>query len=198
MPSNIQAEVRGNRRGGGAAVTLVRAELTAKIVAAFDAVKYPGDARIVASDEGSEPECVTKDFIGLNDWRSIDSGLLDQSPHGLSTALNFFSREAFQFYLPAYLLADIDGRLKSAAPVHVLTQGFEDFADRRAINPKRYGEKSSRDFAVERCSIFSNAQAEAITAYLEYKLVDADADDRPRIIQALSNYWHRRGKAASL
>jgi len=41
------------------------------------------------------------------------STFLDRSPGGLASALSMFSHEAFRFYLPAYLIADIDGKLIS-------------------------------------------------------------------------------------
>ena len=88
--------------------------LKEKIRGAFTAAKYPGDKNLRGSDQGDEPFMIEHDFYGKNDWRVLSSEFIDGAPSGLGSALSFFSDSAFRFYLPAYLLADIDGKLERA------------------------------------------------------------------------------------
>ena len=62
--------------------------------------------------KAEEPYLLEEEFKGKTDWQLLDSEFIDQAPDGLASALSFFSDEAFRFYLPAYLIADIDGKLK--------------------------------------------------------------------------------------
>ena len=110
-----------------------------QIRAAFADVEYPGDQRLRGSDEGDEPFQVERDFQGKRDWRSLDAEFIDHSPDGLGSALSFFSHEAFRFYMPAYMLADIDGRLEKVNPVFQLTHGLDDNTRRERINSLRFG-----------------------------------------------------------
>jgi hypothetical protein len=74
-----------------------RETVKAIIRTAFRQVTYPGDDYLRGSDQGYEPYYVQRDFMGKNDWRSLDPKFIDQSPDGLASALSFFSDEAFQF-----------------------------------------------------------------------------------------------------
>jgi hypothetical protein len=91
-------------------------ELIKKIKMAFASVEYPGDQDITDSTYGEEAEALKREFIGEKDWRVLDSEFLDQAPEGWRTALAFFSDRAFHFYLPAYLIADIQGELTEVCP----------------------------------------------------------------------------------
>src|SRR5881392_3931678 len=88
---------------------------------AFARVEYPGDWCLIGSLEGSEPALLAKEFKGKTDWRTLEASFIDQAPGGFGSALSFFSDEAFHFYLPAYLLADLGEQLKQADPVFHLT-----------------------------------------------------------------------------
>lgn len=167
-------------------------EIKALIVSAFADAKFPGESRIVDSDQGSEPERVERDFRGKTDWRSLDPRFIDQSPDELATALSFFSDEAFAFYLPAFLIADIDGKLRSANPTFHLTHNFRSAARDEKIGGADKSGRTWREYGEERCGAFTPKQANAIRAYLEFKAERADAYDKPAIEQALNNYWRRR------
>jgi hypothetical protein len=112
------------------------------IRAAFAGVEYPGDWCLRGSNEGNEPYLLEQEFKGKSDWMPLDPAFLDRAPDGYASALSFFSDEAFRFYLPAYLLADIDGRLESANPVFHLTHGLTDSGRAEKVNPRRYGERT--------------------------------------------------------
>src|SRR5262249_26329130 len=128
-------------------------------------------------------------------WSALDAAFLDQAPDGYASALSFFSDEAFRFYLTAYLIADIDGRLGRANPVFHLTHGLTVSGRAEKVNPRRYGERTWFEAASQKLAVFDKAQAVAIVAYLEFKR-EADEFERESIDQALANFWRRRAAGA--
>jgi hypothetical protein len=166
--------------------------LKEQIRSAFAGVSYPGDDGLRGSDEGDEPFEVERDFRGKTDWRTLDAGFIDQAPDGLASALSFFSDAAFHFYLPAYLMADVEGRLDRADPLFNLTHGMDDSSRGERINPLRYGERTWWDAAQERFGRFTRDQAAAVAAYLRFR-AGPGLDEHPEAAEALRNYWS--GKA---
>lgn len=162
-----------------------------QIRSAFAAVQYPGDRQLRGSNEGDEPFEVERDFLGRRDWRTLDAEFLDSAPGGLSSALSFFSHEAFRFYLPAYLIADIDGQLQTVNPEFYLTHGLDDESRKRKINPERYGNEVWFEYACERFSAFTSEEAAAIFNYLAFKRESAEFL-RKGIDQAIKNYWRHK------
>jgi hypothetical protein len=172
---------------------------------------YPGDDYLVGSTEGSEPYEEIEPFKGLFDWVKIDPQLLDQH----SGALNFFSEAGLRFFLPAFLIADLNDELLIADPLFILTQGFSDISvehkigERKFIrktgknafiNPLRYGSMTFFDYAKYRLSVFTQDEARAIVLYLRYKQsVDELGIDNERIQAALDLFWlYRAEKAPSI
>jgi len=166
-------------------------KVEAQITSAFAAVEYPGDWCLRAGNEGDEPYLVEKEFGGKTDWRVLDPTFLDQAPDGYGSALSFFSDEAFHFYLPAYMIADVRGQLERADPVHHLTHGLDESSRRERINPRRCGERTWFEHARHKFAIFNREEAAAIFSYLTLRR-DADDFDRRRIDEALKNYWRER------
>lgn len=166
----------------------------AQIREAFAASHYPGDHRLRGSDEGYEPFDLEREFRGRRDWQSLSPDFIDRAPKGLATALTFFSHEAFRFYLPAYLIADIDGRLESSDPVFHLIHGLERSSANETVNPRRFGNKTWREYATQRFAGFTAKQVAAIVAYLTFKrdLNNTAASTRREIDDALRGYWHKR------
>jgi hypothetical protein len=168
-------------------------ELKAKIRRAFASVEPPPSWCLTNSNEGVEPALLAKEFSGKTDWRNLDAGFLDQAPDGFGTALSFFSDEAFHYYLPAYLLADLEGRLKQADPVFALTHGLDNASRSQKINPRRYGERTWFEHARHKFALFNAAEVEAIADYLAYK-ARSDRLTEPeqrRVREALENYWRK-------
>jgi hypothetical protein len=163
----------------------------AQIRDAFKDVEFPGDWCLRGSNEGDEPYLLEQEFAGKTDWRTLDPKFLDQAPDGYGSALSFFSDEAFHFYLPAYLIADIDDKLDRHNPVFILTYGLGDDNRSEKINPRRYGERTWFDERKYKFAMFNRKEAAAIVAYLKLKR-DLDEYDRPAIDQALRNYWLER------
>jgi hypothetical protein len=170
------------------------AAVKALIEDAFASGVYPGDWCLTNSREGTEPRLLEEDFRGKTDWRTVDPAFLDQAPDGFGTALNFFSDEAFRFYLPAYLLADLDGRLCQADVLFALTHGFDNASREKRINPRRYGERTWFEHARYKFAMFNAKEVKAIVAYLRYKLGASGVTDREKgcITEALANYWTAR------
>lgn len=168
-----------------------REQTKALIEAAFADVRFPGDWCLSGSNEGDEPRLLTEEFKDKTDWRTLRPDFLDQAPAGFGSALSFFSDEAFRFYLPAYLIADIDGQLSKADPVFHLTNGLTTDTMQERVNPRRYGERTWFDVARYKYAVFDRAQAAAIVAYL--RSVREVSEFRSNLIdQALANYWLQR------
>ncbi|MHC5011702.1 MAG: DUF6714 family protein [Planctomycetota bacterium] len=168
--------------------------LKAKIREAFEGIEYPGDWCLRGSNEGEEPYLLEAAFKGKVDRYALDPAFLDQAPDGFASALNFFSDEAFRFYLPAYLIADLDDRLLSTDPVFHLTHGLDAASRSERINPRRYGEMTWFDHVRRKFSMFDRSQVEAIVAYLEARREAEDQIDlqRTQITEALETYWYAR------
>jgi len=90
----------------------------AQITSAFATVEYPGDESLIGSNQGDEPFLLEEEFKGKTDWQALNPTFLDQAPGGFASALSFFSNEAFHFYLPAYLVADLKGQLEYTYPYY--------------------------------------------------------------------------------
>lgn len=165
--------------------------LKAQIEDAFSAVEFPGDWCLIDSREGSEPALLEQEFKGKNDRQALSPEFIDQAPDGFGTALSFFSDEAFHFYLPAYLVADLDGQLKQANPVFALTHGLDSESRGQKINPRRYGNRTWFEHARHKFAMFNAKEAAAIVGYLMYKRENGDLSDyeKTRINEALEGYW---------
>ena len=123
-----------------------------------------------------------------------------------------FLEAGFRYFLPAYLISDLRGRLQTADPLFHLTHGFSDWTtevpagDRTLvirhgrsafINPRRYGAMTSYDYARWRLSVFTREEANAIVAYLEFKRdLDPNVIDRTAIDAALKSFWLERARTA--
>jgi hypothetical protein len=174
----------------------------------FGRNEYPGDNFLQGSFEGCEPYEEIEPFKGRTDWQTIEPALLD----GHYSALSFFSEAGLRFFLPAYLIADLQDELQTAEPLFVLTHGFSEVAVEHQtktrlfirktgrtvlLNPRRYGAMTFYDYACFRLSIFTREEAQAIVAYLHYK---QDADpyklNQQAIEAALTLYWVERAAKA--
>lgn len=169
-----------------------REQVRKLIVDAFASVERPGNWALRQSFEGDEPYLVEKEFQDKTDWRTLDAAFLDQAPNGYASALSFFSDEAFRYFLPAYMLADLDGLLERADPVFHLCHGLDDVTRSQVVNPRRYGDRTMFDARQHRLSTFTREEARAIVAFLRFRAAEDDVA-RKSIDQAIANYW--RGRA---
>ena len=164
--------------------------LIERLEKAFEAVIYPGDNNLTVSTYGEEPAALVETFRDKTDWHALSAAFLDQAPDGWGSALSFFSAAALQFYLPAYLIADIRGELKIADPAIRLCAPVTPSADRQKI-AKPWGGGTLGQRNREAFALFDAQQASAIVAYLRWKLEIGGY--QPTIEQALEYYWSQRG-----
>jgi hypothetical protein len=158
------------------------------ILAAFADTPRPDDTDLKNSIEGNEPFLLEEEFRGKDDWRRLEPSFIDQAPAGFGSALSFFSPAAFRYYLPAYLIAEIDGKLGRAQPTFHLWHGLDDKTRGEKVNPRRFGDWTWSEAVRERFAEFDKGEIEAIVAYLEYAAVH-DEFSRAEIDQAVRNYW---------
>lgn len=173
---------------------------------AFYDTERPGDAFLQGSHEGCEPGESVAPFIAVTDWSRVDPAILDANYN----ALSFLSEGGFRYFLPAYLIADLEDRLQTADPMFHLTNGFSDKiikipAGQRTyektigksafVNPRRYGAMTWHDHERCRLSVFTREESGAIVAYLEYKRDAGPHGLNEEINAALDNFW--RDRAAS-
>jgi hypothetical protein len=175
---------------------------------AFGGNEYPGDAWLQGSREGEEPFDECGAFVGQTDWRALTPEFLDQH----YVVLSFFSEAGFRFFMPAFLIADLRDRLRTADPVFHLVGGFSDFSvthrvggrdfvirsgSTQFINPRRYGASRFIDYARQRLSVFCREEAAAIVTYLEHVMsMPSRGTDRPAIEAGLKDYWRDRAQSA--
>lgn len=163
-------------------------DLIAKIECAFSDGIYPGDKDLTDSTYGEEPRALVKEFRGKSDWKSLSADFLNQAPDGWGTAISFFSSNAFRFYLPAYLIADVSGELTgNCDPAVRLCSSVTPLGGRQKI-AKMWGGGTMGDRARETFGKFNAAEVSAIVDYLMWKL-DRFGGFDPTIEQALENYW---------
>lgn len=167
-----------------------RERIKEQIRRAFASAERPPNGSLHDSIEGDEPLLLEDDFEDKQDWRTIDPDFLDQAPKGYASALSFFSDDALRYFLPAYLIADLDGRLDRVELAWRLCHGFTDEAKSTLVNPRRYGQLSKFELAQQRFSKLSHQEKAAVAAYLEHKAATDDTD-RDCILQALGNYWKK-------
>ena len=181
-----------------------------KIRDAFARNEYPGDDFLQGSFEGCEPDEEVSPFRGKRDWQSLEADFLDAH----ASALSFFSEAGLRFFLPAYLIADLNGQLKAADPLFHLTHGFFEttvkiptrsrvFVVRSGhsvfVNPRRYGAATFYDYARYRLSVFTREEASAIVGYLRFKHESGqNTSDKAEIDAALSLFWLEREQSAPL
>jgi hypothetical protein len=160
------------------------ADLKAEIAGAFTAL-HPGDDAIRESDLGCEPFEVAALYRGRDDWRILEPAFLDQA------GLGFLSAAAFRFYLPAFLLADLDDALMSATPSFYLSHGLDDVGKLNRVNPHMYGERTWFDHISDRFAVFTTAESHAVLGYLLWA-AHRDDDMDGTIAEAIENYWMPR------
>jgi hypothetical protein len=114
--------------------------------------------------------------------------------------------------VPAFLVADVQGDLRTADPVFHLTGGFHEVAVevpigvdshvRRSggavlMNPRRYGATTHEDYARFRLAVFSREECAAIVSYLAYRRDrDSTGFDARAIDAALAAFWTARAHHA--
>lgn len=161
-------------------------KLIQKISDSFSEVEFPGNDNLVGQSYGDEPVLVRNHFFGHSDWKILTHEFLD-----VDGALSFLSDEAFRFYIPAFMIADINGQLDYNSPAFRLCWSVTPQSENDKIaeiwGGGTMGEKAKKCF-----DQFSKEQVSAIVSYLYWSL--SQDENNCTIEQALENYWIQRLK----
>lgn len=158
----------------------------------FTEARWPGEYNLRGSDAGSEPYEAEELFRHQRDWRKLDAAFFDESPSGYGWVLLHLSSAAFRFYLPAFLIADIDERLPNDDVLFCLAYAFEDKMFKRT---KTWNNGLTHfQSAAQLTNEFSRNEVAAIIAFLEFKFdcKNSTCLDQRAIAESLKNYWRPR------
>ena len=166
--------------------------IKALVRSAFATTPYPGDNALVRS-QGDEPDEVVELFRGRNDWRQLSAEFVDRAGAASPSALSFFSAGAFRFYLPAYLIADLDGRLMYTDPLFYLFHGLDEASRGETVRVPGAEPTTWWRVQQEHLAGFTPEEAAAIVAYLRWRAAgDEPGFARRNVEEALANYWLAR------
>ncbi|GAA3508393.1 hypothetical protein GCM10022393_19380 [Aquimarina addita] len=186
-------------------------DLILKIKQAFDLEKYPGDDKLVYDNSGKHLECLeTKELFKNKKWNDLPNTFLLEA----STSLNFFSKESFKYYLPAYLIFSLENyeesddipnnlvyllTLPSEADTIVVANAIKKHKIDKIMGDIDFNEilqnnlKSTNKLIhlfFEKVNLFTVEQREAILQFLKY-IDEEHSDDyfnnEPKI--AIDRYW---------
>lgn len=121
-------------------------EVIRSIENAWRDVAYPGDSKIFTPDSYDD-EGIVNYFCGTT-WRGHDT--LSLRAH--SSAFTFFTPEAFHYWLPAFLIAAIQDPAEADVIVDYIPWSVSD------------------SYASQRWPLFSQAQRQAVAAYLRLQI----------------------------
>lgn len=156
-------------------------ELIQKINTAFLEREFPGNNQLVNNSYGEEPALVRNHFFEQSNWNLLSPEFID-----FDGALSFFSDEAFRFYIPAFMIADLNEQLNFNNPAVRLCWSVTPQSENKKI-AKVFGGKTIGELAKACFNEFSVEEKNAIISYLQWKLVKDEND--LIIAQALTNYW---------
>lgn len=163
--------------------------IKSQIRRAFADTPYPGDHALVRS-VGDEPDEVVELFRGKDDWRGLTADFVDKAGAASPCALSFFSAGAFRFYLPAYLIADLDGQLVYTDPLFYLYYGLDEETRAKPVSVPGARATTWWEIQQQHFAGFSSEEAAAIVAYLRFRLAGDEPEfSRRSIEQALDSYW---------
>jgi hypothetical protein len=168
-------------------------EVKTLIRKAFAQAPYPGDDHLLRS-QGDEPDEVADLFRGKDDWSALAPDFVDRAGAASPSALSFFSPAAFRFYLPAYLLADIDDQLVYTDPLFYLYFGLDEATRRRPAGTAGGPALTWWEAQQEHLAPMSAAEAAAVVAYLRWKVAKGTLHEHERrsVAEALRSYWLER------
>ncbi len=161
------------------------------VVKAFSERGLSSSAPLTESVLGEEPRILQEELSQRPTWQGLSPEFLDKCPGGYGSALSFLSSAAFAYYLPAFILADVDGLLGRVDPLFHLTNGLDDASKDERVNSIMYGDKTWFSEKSQKFSVFLVGEVLAIIEYLQYRARD-DSFDEQKAEQAIKNYWAPR------
>ncbi|MBV8564655.1 MAG: hypothetical protein JO273_04265 [Methylobacteriaceae bacterium] len=165
---------------------------------AFPAKRNGPFSPLVNGTPRVEPLKTEQAFSDKDDWTKLDPDWLDLVPDGLGSALNFLSVEAICFYIPAYLAADLTGRLGRVDPAFYLVHGFDDMSRDREVRIWPRERLTWTAYGRMRWERLTRQQALVIVHYLEWRVACDGSDVRHGLVEALKYYWYERAAGRSL
>jgi hypothetical protein len=145
----------------------------AEIEAAFSGLTPPGDERLL------HPQCMDDgdvvDFYGAVDRRQ----LTDDTIISNYAAPSFFSAEAFQYYMPAFMIWSLNHHDTIEYAPESTIRAFDPTNE----NPRLY------EFQISKFALFTKPQRAAVIRFLQ--AFSTDPDLGPIAKDALANYWLR-------
>jgi len=192
--------------------------LKIKIIDAFSDVEFPGNDKILHMQSHDDSEIL--DFCGLVDWQSIPDGIIERN----NDSLAFFSPEAYQFYIPRFIIyvldnydsAEIvvDNTIYSLAPLYKCdfrdTEKFlsdhghelesqlkEDMEDDVAAFKERKAELEDddlRDYSISKFEHLTHNQKIVIVSFLELITDHFIEDMDEEAVKSALDYWHNEIK----
>ena len=145
-----------------------------EIEAAFSDLSPPGDARLL------HPQCMDDgdivDFYGAPDRRQ----LTDDTIIGNYAAPSFFSMEAFQYYMPAFMIWSLNHHDTIEYAPESTIRAFDTTDEDPGLN----------EFKISKFALFTEKQRAAIIRFLQAFSADPDLGQIAR--DALTNYWLRQ------
>jgi len=158
--------------------------LIQKIDSAFSDTVYPGNENLFEDSYGNESAILRNHFLGFEDWR-----LLTNKHLNMDGALSFLSEKAFRFYIPAFMIADINEKLKYNDPIVRLCWSISPQSESKKI-AKVWGGTTEEVRAKKCFDKFSKEQTSSIVSYLYWRLSLDEYDFTVKY--ALDNYWLNR------
>jgi len=151
-------------------------ETVREIEAAFRDVRPPAYTDVLEPGSLDDHENEIKALRGFSSWGSIPDDVIAL----WSSALNFLSARAFQFYLPAYMKWSLLNFRKNPS--------FTSDATIYALSPtaKSYERRASL------YAVFTPAQVRAVVSFLRVMSASPDFADADAAGQALRSYWLTR------
>lgn len=140
-------------------------EVIAEIYSAFSNLVFPGIDRIVTPGSREENIAMRRDFIEMTDWRTVSTSFLDSAPDGMASALSFFSPLGFQFYIPAYMVADLNGHLALVDPAFFLCVHVMQLRTPDGVKVLNTFDSTFPQEAIDRIRSFDSRQCSAISSY---------------------------------
>lgn len=141
------------------------------IEAAFAGLEPPGDDHLLHPEAMDDVDVL--EFYGAPEWQSLP----DETMVRCWAAHYFFSAQAFQYYMPAFMVWSLR---------HADTIDYTPESTIRAFDPGSAGDPL-RPFQVSKYALLTDAQIRSVIGFLE--LFSRDRELGPIAHQALSNYW---------
>lgn len=151
------------------------ANLKEDIHYAFGDLRYPGDSKLLHGNCQDNSDILK--FYGQKDWAEVKDSIIEYE----NAALCFFSPEAYQFFLPRFLIYTLEN----------YDSGYLS-ADNTIYSLVPSGDQSLKEFQESKYSLLTQGQIGCIKTFLQLCYEElADDLDADAISQAI-NYWQEK------